>query len=93
VIAQRLLGSFGSIPGVDRVGRKMANFGRWRVKTALPLAGLVALRYHVGTNNGRRMQIHGRYCATVPLIQQAALEIQIMKCWWTRGRGEVAICG
>ena len=61
-------GSLGSIPGVDRVGRKMANFGRWRVKTALPLAGVVALHYHVGTTT---MGTACRYKAVIALLSRS----------------------
>jgi hypothetical protein len=66
------------LPGYGHSATRPANLGQWRVKTALPLAGVVAALPCRDNHNGHRMQIQGRYRATVPLIQQAALEIQIM---------------
>src|SRR5260370_31384403 len=56
------------LPGNGHSATRPANFGQWRVKTALPLAGVVALHFPVGkTTIGTAC----RYKAVIALLSRS----------------------
>jgi hypothetical protein len=56
------------LPGNGYSATRPANLGQWRVKTALPLAGVVALHYHVGITT---MGTACRYKAVIALLSRS----------------------